>query len=54
MEREKKVQQGKRDRISSDKLAVSSIHEVTRYTKIHIRYNNLIFKVTIFNNTSVS
>jgi hypothetical protein len=31
------MQQGKQDRISSDKLTGRSVHAVTKYTKIHIR-----------------
>ena len=34
-----KMQQGKEDRMSSDRL---SVYEAVRYTKIHIRYNVLI------------
>jgi len=38
MEREQKEQYGKQDRISSDKT-IRNVHEVTSYTRLHIRYD---------------
>jgi hypothetical protein len=34
---------GKQDMIQSDNYMVRSVLEVSRYTKIHIRYNSIIF-----------
>jgi hypothetical protein len=36
------VQHEKWDRISNAKLNDKSVHEVVKYTKVHIRYNVLI------------
>jgi hypothetical protein len=54
MKREWKVQQGKQDRISSDKLNGLACPCVASYTKIHIDFNVLISgKITISNNSFV-
>jgi hypothetical protein len=42
MKREQEVQQGQKNRISSDNYMVRSVHVVVRYTKIHIRFQVLI------------